>query len=118
MERVRVASGQATAEGFDGAADVVNKQATGCDQGLAGVDDLQVRMSLRTSVDHRAEQLGIKTSQPSERLGVGAVGLLNRSRDEAHLPGIRHDHFMAQAREELARPRGVSPDLHHESASL
>ena len=69
------ALGQASSEGFDRSADVVDELGAAIYQSLPGADDGHMGLRVFASMFEWVQELRVKTRQASQILGIDLVGL-------------------------------------------
>ena len=74
-------------------------------EGVAAAHDGKVLFGLRAAVPDGGQQLGVEPPEARQLLGVAAVVLAVAAGDQRRLPGVRHDHFVAELRQQAAQPR-------------
>jgi len=62
VKDVGVADRHTGAKGFNRAPNLIDQEASTCDERFTSVDDRQVRLRFVPSMHHRAQQLGIDSS--------------------------------------------------------
>jgi hypothetical protein len=111
METPGRALGETCPEGLDRPAHMVDQLGADAHQRLPGVDECQVGLAVRVPVLYGIQQRGIEPEETGQLLGVDPVGLAALGVDEPYLPGVGHQHFVAQALKEPADPGRVRPYL-------
>ena len=88
-------TGQTLPEGFHRPSYMIDEPGSGPHQFISGFNNRQVRLSGFAPMLNRIQQLGIHSSQTSQKLSIFAVRFLSVLADESNLSGIGHDFLVS-----------------------
>jgi hypothetical protein len=118
VEALGAALGQASTEGLDRPAHVVDELGPRPDQRLARADDRQVGLRGLSSMLDRREQTSIEACQAGEVLGIEPVVLAALGVDEPELAGVGHQDLVGASSQHAADPGRVRARLERHAHRL
>ena len=103
--------GYTSSECLDRATNMIHQLRSGSDQRIPRSQKCQVRLTDRTSMTNRPEEVGIQTRQTSQPLRVNPIALAVIFVNRAELAGVGNQDLMTALLEQPRNPRRVGPYL-------